>query len=117
MNVEAGAAVVGVKQQGAVQWKGRDSQGGAGMELRQACRLKRCTTRELLVKFCLGRYEDCSPESVLRIMRDCFKEAVGEGQYMILVKEEFSAVKPSFYRRFSASHEELLSPRRDLVLF
>ena len=50
-------------------------------------------------------------------MRDCSKEAVGEGQYMILMKEELSAVKPSFYRRFSASHEELLSPRRDLVLF
>ena len=36
---------------------------------------------------------------------------------MILMKEDVSAIKPSFYRRFSASHEELLSPRRDLVLF
>ena len=64
-----------------------------------------------------GEMRTAAWESVpQRILRDCSKEAVGEGQYMILMKE-FNAIKPSFYRRFSASHEELLSPRRDLVLF
>ena len=28
--------------------------------------------------------------------------------YMILVKEEFNAIKYSFYERFSACHEELV---------
>ena len=42
-------------------------------------------------------------------LRDCTKEAVGEGRYIkILVKQEFSAVK-RFYKRFSASHKELMS--------
>ena len=50
-------------------------------------------------------------------LRDCSKEAVGRNQYKILVKGEFSATKHSFYKRYSASHQELMSPGRDLVLF
>ena len=36
--------------------------------------------------------------------------------YKVLVKAEFSAMKHSFYKRFSVSHEDLMSPGRDLVL-
>ena len=36
---------------------------------------------------------------------------------MMLVKGEFSVTKRLFYKRFSASHKELVSPLRDLVLF
>ena len=45
-------------------------------------------------------------------LRDCSKEEVGEGQYIykILVNGEFSVIGHSLYKRFSASHEELMSP-------
>ena len=33
------------------------------------------------------------------------------------MKREFNPIKCLFYKRFSASHEELMSPWRDLVLF
>ena len=37
-------------------------------------------------------------------LRDCFKEAVeGRSVYKVLVKAEFSTIKRSFYKRFSAS--------------
>ena len=42
-------------------------------------------------------------------LRDCSKEAVGEGQYMIFMKGEFSAIRHFLYKRFSASHLELMS--------
>ena len=42
------------------------------------------------------------------------EEAVG--QYMILVKGEFSVIKPLLYKRFSAHQEKLMSPRRDLMI-
>ena len=41
----------------------------------------------------------------------------GEGKYMILMQGEFSAIRCLLSKRFSASHKELMSPRRDLVLF
>ena len=43
------------------------------------------------------------------VLRDCSKNAVGEDQYMLLGKGssgQFNAIKHSFYKRFSASHEE-----------
>ena len=44
-------------------------------------------------------------------LRDCSKEAVGEGRYYkILGKKEFNAVKHLLDKMFSASHEELMSP-------
>ena len=43
-------------------------------------------------------------------LRDCSEEAVGEGQCMILVKGEFNEMELLLYKRFSASHEELMSP-------
>ena len=52
-------------------------------------------------------------------LRDCSKKAAGEDLYKItrfytiykiLVKGEFNALKHLLYKRFSASHEELMSP-------
>ena len=44
-------------------------------------------------------------------LRDCSKEAVGGRLiYKVLVKWEFNTIKRSFYKRFSASHEALMSP-------
>ena len=47
------------------------------------CRLKRCAMLESQVQFFWEQDEDCSPgESTSDIsLRDCSKEAVGEGQY------------------------------------
>ena len=50
-------------------------------------------------------------------LRDCSKETVGGGQYVILVKGEFRAVKRLIYKRFSASRGELMSSFSGLVLF
>ena len=36
---------------------------------------------------------------------------------MILVKGEFNTIERLLYERFSASHEELMPPRREIVLF
>ena len=52
-----------------------------------------------------------------RTLRNCSKEPVGEGQYVTLVKGEFSAIKHLLYRRFSASPEDLKSSFSGLVLF
>ena len=52
-----------------------------------------------------------------RALRDCSKEAVGEGQYVTLVKGEFSAIKHLLYKRFPASREELKSSFSGLVYF
>ena len=52
-----------------------------------------------------------------RTMRNCSKETVGEGQYVILVKGEFSAIKHLFYKRYSARLEKLKSSFSGLVLF
>ena len=51
-------------------------------------------------------------------LRNCSKEVVGKRSiYVILVKGEFTVIKQLSYKRFSASHKELMSPGRDLVLF
>ena len=41
----------------------------------------------------------------------------GKSIYKILVKREFSAVKCLLYKQFPASQAELMSLRRDLVIF
>ena len=57
-------------------------------------------------------------ETVPQIALRAFpKEAVGEGQCKILVKGEVNEMKHLLYKRFSASHKELMSPWRDLVIF
>ena len=51
---------------------------------------------------------ETAPQTALR---NCSKEVVrGRSIYIILVKGEFSAIKCLFYKRFSISHEELMSP-------
>ena len=51
-------------------------------------------------------------------LRDYSNEAVGgRSVYKVLVKGEFNTIMHSFYKRVSASHEDLMSPGRDLVLF
>ena len=63
---------------------------------------KKCITWELPVKFSLGQNEDCSlrdspsdsPESLLQ------RGSGARSMYKILVKEEFSTIKHSFYKGF-----------------
>ena len=44
-------------------------------------------------------------------LRDCFREAWGKRSiHKILMKGEFNAVQCLLYKRFSASHEEPMSP-------
>ena len=51
-------------------------------------------------------------------LKDCCEEGVeGRSIHKTLVKREFSTIKHSFYKRFLASHEDLMSPCRDLILF
>ena len=78
---------------------------------------KKSTTWELWVKFYLGQNEDCSWEdSTSGSFEGMLQRGSGGGRYYkILGKKEFNAVKHLLYKRFSASHEELMSPWRDLV--
>ena len=70
------------------------------------------------VKFYWGQNEDCSQRgsnsdnSGILLQRSSRRRSI----YKVLVKAEFSAMKHSFYKRFSVSHEDLMSPGRDLVL-
>ena len=45
-----------------------------------------------------------------RALRNCSREVVGGRSIYILVKEEFNAISCFLYKRFYASHEELMSP-------
>ena len=80
--------------------------------------LKRCTTWELKVKFYLGENEDCSPGGITSdssgrlLQRGSWRRSI----YKILVKGEFNTIKSSFYKRFSASQEDLMSLWRFSVL-
>ena len=76
------------------------------------------------VKFYLGQSEDCSQgESTSDSSEKLLQTSVcvcGGGVvvriYMILVKGEFMQSSIYLYKRFAASHEELMSPQRDLVI-
>ena len=83
------------------------------------CWLKRCTMWAFLVKFSLGKNEDGSPEdSASDSSERLLQKGSGErSTYKILMKGEFNAIKHLLYKRFSVSHMELMSPRRDLMLF
>ena len=52
-----------------------------------------------------------------RALRDCSKAVVGESQHIRFWWREFNAIECLLYKRFSASHKELMSPWRDLVPF
>ena len=63
--------------------------------------------------------EDCSPEGSISYNSERLLQRGSGGRsiYKVFEKEEFKAVKCLLYKRFSASHKELMSPRRDLVIF
>ena len=65
------------------------------------------------VKFHLGQNENCSPgDSTLHSSERLLQiGSGGRSVYKILVKAAFSAIKHLLYKRFSASHEELMSLR------
>ena len=77
---------------------------------------KRCTAWELQVKFYLGQNEDCSlgDSTSERLLQ---RGSGGRSIYKVFEKGEFKAIKRLLYKRFSASHKELMSSRRDLVIF
>ena len=60
----------------------------------------------------MGQNEDCNPgdSSSDGSERWLPRGSGGKPIYKILTEEEFSATKYSFYKRFSASHDELMSP-------
>ena len=70
------------------------------------------------LSFIWGKMRTAAQETASqRTLRNCSKETVGEGQYVTLVKGEFSAIKHLFYKRFPATCEELKSSFSGLVLF
>ena len=79
---------------------------------------KRYTTWELWVKFYLGQNEDCSPGGSISDSSERLFQSGSGGKsiYKVLVQGEFNTMKHSFYKRFFVSHEDLMSPWRDLTL-
>ena len=70
------------------------------------------------LSFIWGKMRTAAQETASqRTLRNCSKQTVGEGQYVTLVKGEFSAIKHLLYKRFPASREELKSSFSGLVLF
>ena len=67
----------------------------------------------------LGQNEDCSPGSSTSNSSERLLQRGSQGRliYKISLKQKFSAIKCLHYKRFSASHKELMSSRVDLVLF
>ena len=65
-----------------------------------------------VANFAWGKMRTATWETALQVsLRNCSKEVEGgKSIYMIVVKGEFSAIQHLFYRRCSASHEELMSP-------
>ena len=79
---------------------------------------KRCTSGSCKLNFTWGKMRSAVWETAPQIaLRDCSKEAVGEGQYMDFGEGEVHITKHLFHTRSSAGHEELMSAWRDLVLF
>ena len=74
---------------------------------------ERCELSFILCKMRTAAQETASQRTV----RNCSKETVGGGQYVTLVKGEFSAIKHLLYKRFPASREELKSSFSGLVYF
>ena len=76
------------------------------------------TTWELWVKFYWGQNEDCSSGGSISDSSDRLLKSRSGGQsiYKVLMKGAFKTTKHSFYKRVCVSHEDLMSPRRHLVL-
>ena len=71
------------------------------------------------LSFIWGQKKNCSlGDSTSDSFQRLLQRGRGKSKiYKILVKGDFNAIKCLLYKRLSASHEELMSPRRDLVLF
>ena len=70
------------------------------------------------LSFIWGKMRTAAQEAVPQIaLRDCSEEAVWEGRYNWFWWSWSSMQSSTYFIMFSASHEELMSPWRDLVLF
>ena len=67
----------------------------------------------------MGQNEDCSLGDNTCDISEKLPQRGSRGRsiYKILVKEEFNVIKFLFYKKLSASHEELMSSLKDLVFF
>ena len=81
--------------------------------------LSRCITWDLWLKFYLRKNEDCSlgDSTSFSFERLPQRGSGGKSTYKVLMKEEFNTIKHLLYKMFSVSHEELMSPWRDLLIF
>ena len=71
------------------------------------------------LSFIWGQNEDCSPGGSPQIaLRGLLQRGSwGRSIYRISVKGEFNTIKCWVYNRFSATHKDLMSSWKDLVLF
>ena len=57
---------------------------------------------------------EAAPQIALRLLQ---KGSEGRSIYKVLVKGEFNTIKHSFYKRFSASHKDLMSSMKGFSAF
>ena len=83
------------------------------------CWLKKMKKVSWELSFIWGQSKNCSMgDSTSDSSERLLQRGRGKSKmYKILVKGDFSAIKCLLYKRLSASHRELMSPWRDLVLF
>ena len=72
---------------------------------------------ELCIKFYLEQNEDFNPGDSISDSSEKLLQSGSGGKsiYKVLVKGEFNTMKHSFYKRFFVSHEDLITPWRDLL--
>ena len=76
------------------------------------CRLKNDAQLESCkLSFLWGQNEDCSLGESISDSSERLLQSGSGGKpiYKVFMKGEFNTIKPSFYKRFSASQEELMS--------
>ena len=77
--------------------------------IKKDVQLENCELSFIWGKMRTAAWEDCIPNSSEKLK--WFQRGSGRRSiYQILVKEEFNAIKSLLYKRFSANHEELMSP-------
>ena len=80
------------------------------------CWLKNMYNLRIVLSFVWGKMRTAAQEAASQIaLRDCSKVSVGESQYIRFWWRESSVPwSIPFYKRFFVSHENLMSPWRDL---
>ena len=64
----------------------------------------------------MGQNEDCSPGGISDSSERLLQSGSGEGPYIrFWGRGRFNTMKHSSYKRVFVSHEDLMSPGRDLV--